>query len=125
MNLCFEIACNKYDISRKRNKLCFSIIILLFLQGLLGWYMVKSGLEEKPNSYDIPRVSQYRLTAHLGSALVLYCYSLWTGLSLLLPQHKVCKIWDLYLEYWFGAIVLDNICIWNREEAWQICPIQA
>ncbi|XP_075468421.1 heme A synthase COX15 isoform X2 [Ascaphus truei] len=58
-------------------------------QGLLGWYMVKSGLEEKPESYDIPRVSQYRLAAHLGSALVLYCASLWTGLSLLLPKHKL------------------------------------
>lgn len=51
--------------------------------------MVKSGLEEKPDSYDIPRVSQYRLAAHLGSALILYSASLWTGLSLLLPQHKV------------------------------------
>uniref|UniRef100_H2ZSQ9 Cytochrome c oxidase assembly homolog COX15 n=1 Tax=Latimeria chalumnae TaxID=7897 RepID=H2ZSQ9_LATCH len=58
-------------------------------QGLLGWYMVKSGLEEKPDSHDIPRVSQYRLAAHLGSALVLYCASLWSGLSLLLPPHKV------------------------------------
>ncbi|XP_075072062.1 heme A synthase COX15 isoform X2 [Mixophyes fleayi] len=58
-------------------------------QGLLGWYMVKSGLEEKPDSYDVPRVSQYRLAAHLGSALVLYCASLWTGLSLLLPKHKL------------------------------------
>ncbi|NWW43603.1 COX15 protein, partial [Pedionomus torquatus] len=62
---------------------------LVCFQGLLGWYMVKSGLEEKPDSYDIPRVSQYRLAAHLGSALVLYSASLWTGLSLLLPRHKV------------------------------------
>lgn len=50
---------------------------------------MKSGLEEKPDSYDIPRVSQYRLAAHLGSALVLYSASLWTGLSLLLPRHEV------------------------------------
>ncbi|XP_072196195.1 heme A synthase COX15 isoform X2 [Excalfactoria chinensis] len=57
--------------------------------GLLGWYMVKSGLEEKPDSYDIPRVSQYRLAAHLGSALVLYSASLWMGLSLLLPRHQL------------------------------------
>ncbi|XP_060624169.2 heme A synthase COX15 [Anolis sagrei] len=64
---------------------------LVCFQGLLGWYMVKSGLEEKPDSHDIPRVSQYRLAAHLGSALVLYCYSLWTGLSLLLPQHKLTE----------------------------------
>lgn len=58
-------------------------------QGLLGWYMVKSGLEEKPDSHDIPRVSQYRLSAHLGSALLLYSASLWTGLTMLLPAQKV------------------------------------
>lgn len=63
----------------------------VFFQGLLGWYMVKSGLEEKPESHDIPRVSQYRLSAHLGSALLLYCASLWTGLTLLLPAHKVAE----------------------------------
>ncbi|CAJ1067619.1 cytochrome c oxidase assembly protein COX15 homolog [Xyrichtys novacula] len=63
----------------------------VFFQGLLGWYMVKSGLEEKPESYDIPRVSQYRLSAHLGSALLLYCASLWTGLTLLLPVHKMAE----------------------------------
>lgn len=58
-------------------------------QGLLGWYMVKSGLEEKPESHDVPRVSQYRLSAHLGTALLLYCASLWTGLTLMLPVNKV------------------------------------
>lgn len=58
-------------------------------QGLLGWYMVKSGLEEKPESYDVPRVSQYRLAAHLGSALLLYAASLWTGLTLLLPANRM------------------------------------
>ncbi|XP_027717170.1 cytochrome c oxidase assembly protein COX15 homolog isoform X2 [Vombatus ursinus] len=62
---------------------------LVCFQGLLGWYMVKSGLEEKPDSHDIPRVSQYRLAAHLASALVLYCASLWTALSLLLPRDKL------------------------------------
>lgn len=60
-------------------------------QGLLGWYMVKSGLEEKPESYDIPRVSQYRLSAHLGSALLLYCASLWTGLTLLRTPQKMVE----------------------------------
>ncbi|KAK2921895.1 cytochrome c oxidase assembly protein COX15 homolog isoform X1 [Channa argus] len=63
----------------------------VFFQGLLGWYMVKSGLEEKPESYDIPRVSQYRLSAHLGSALLLYCASLWIGLTLLLPTNKLAE----------------------------------
>uniref|UniRef100_G3NWT9 Cytochrome c oxidase assembly homolog 15 (yeast) n=1 Tax=Gasterosteus aculeatus TaxID=69293 RepID=G3NWT9_GASAC len=63
----------------------------VFFQGLLGWYMVKSGLEDKPESHDIPRVSQYRLSAHLGSALLLYCASLWTGLTMLLPAHKLAE----------------------------------
>uniref|UniRef100_A0A1A8F9H6 COX15 homolog, cytochrome c oxidase assembly protein n=1 Tax=Nothobranchius korthausae TaxID=1143690 RepID=A0A1A8F9H6_9TELE len=63
----------------------------VFFQGLLGWYMVKSGLEDKPESHDVPRVSQYRLTAHLGSALLLYVASLWTGLTLLPPAHKMVE----------------------------------
>ena len=60
---------------------------LLLFQGLLGWYMVKSGLDPKnfegPN--DIPRVSQYRLAAHLSSAMVLYSFLLWNSLSILIP----------------------------------------
>jgi len=47
------------------------------LQGLLGWYMVKSGLVENPH------VSQYRLTAHLGLALLIYAYLLWLLYDLL------------------------------------------
>ncbi|CAL1578017.1 unnamed protein product [Knipowitschia caucasica] len=69
----------------------------VFFQGLLGWYMVKSGLEEKPESHDIPRVSQYRLSAHLGSALLLYCASLWTGLTLLQSPQKIVETKNLML----------------------------
>lgn len=69
----------------------------VFFQGLLGWYMVKSGLEEKPESHDIPRVSQYRLCAHLGSALLLYCASLWTGLTLLHAPQKMVETKHLML----------------------------
>ncbi|MFA9420930.1 MAG: COX15/CtaA family protein [Gammaproteobacteria bacterium] len=46
------------------------------LQGLLGWYMVKSGLVNNPH------VSQYRLTAHLLSAILIYGFILWTILDL-------------------------------------------
>ncbi|XP_075921030.1 heme A synthase COX15-like [Petromyzon marinus] len=58
---------------------------LVCCQGLLGWYMVKSGLHEVEGASHVPRVSQYRLAAHLGTALILYSASLWNGLSLLLP----------------------------------------
>lgn len=59
---------------------------LIGFQGFLGWYMVKSGLVEKP---DIPRVSQYRLASHLGSALLLFTLFLWNGLSHVLPPSEV------------------------------------
>jgi cytochrome c oxidase assembly protein subunit 15 len=45
-------------------------------QGALGWYMVESGLANRI------AVSQYRLTAHLVLALVIYAATLWTALGL-------------------------------------------
>jgi cytochrome c oxidase assembly protein subunit 15 len=53
-----------------------TMFVLGGLQGLLGWYMVKSGLVDKPH------VSQYRLTAHLAMALAIYAYMLWVALGL-------------------------------------------
>ena len=58
---------------------------LLGFQGLLGWYMVKSGLEEKQEFQREPRVSHYRLAAHLGTAFVFYSLLLWSSLTHLLP----------------------------------------
>ncbi len=55
-------------------------LIIMFvlggLQGVLGWYMVKSGL------VDQPHVSPYRLTAHLLTAFILYGYIFWQALAL-------------------------------------------
>ncbi len=64
-------------------KLC-GIAGLIGFQGFLGWWMVKSGLKDDlfaPGSH--PRVSQYRLTAHLGTAFICYSAMLWNGLSIL------------------------------------------
>lgn len=55
-------------------------------QGLIGWWMVKSGLEEPESEYAEPRVSPYRLAAHLTSAFVIYCGLLWTALSVVMPE---------------------------------------
>jgi cytochrome c oxidase assembly protein subunit 15 len=52
------------------------LLVLGGLQGLLGWYMVASGLVDRPS------VSHYRLAAHLGLALILYVAVLWTALGL-------------------------------------------
>lgn len=47
------------------------LFVLGGLQGAVGWYMVKSGLTERTD------VSQYRLAAHFGLALVILGYTLW------------------------------------------------
>jgi len=52
------------------------------VQGLIGWWMVKSGLEEPTGKSDQPRVSQYRLATHLGAAFTLYSGMLWTAMDL-------------------------------------------
>ncbi len=52
------------------------IFLLGGLQGAMGWYMVASGL------VDRPEVSQYRLVAHLGLAVLIYALLFWQGLRL-------------------------------------------
>lgn len=78
-----------YFVSRRKVSANMSLRLLgisglIGFQGFLGWYMVKSGLKDDlfaPGSH--PRVSQYRLTAHLGAAFVCYTAMLWNGLSIL------------------------------------------
>jgi cytochrome c oxidase assembly protein subunit 15 len=57
-----------------------AMFLLGGLQGALGWFMVASGL------VDDPDVSHYRLTAHLGAALVILAYMLWVALDLWSPE---------------------------------------
>jgi len=56
-----------------------AVPLLVAANGVLGWFMVASGL------VDLPRVSPYRLTAHLGLAIAIYGYVLWLALNLLAP----------------------------------------
>ena len=63
----------------------FILFLLGGLQGLLGWYMVQSGL------IDQPRVSPYRLTAHLMLALLILGYMLWIVFDLLSPDNRSVK----------------------------------
>ncbi len=58
------------------------IFILGGLQGAMGWYMVKSGL------VDDPRVSHYRLTAHLSLAFLIFVAMFWVALGLLAERAR-------------------------------------
>jgi cytochrome c oxidase assembly protein subunit 15 len=102
-------------ITKKFKKEMINPLIILFLlgaaQGLIGWIMVKSGLNDE-NLY----VSHIRLAIHFISALGLLCYTLWFALLLLVPdEEKVVKpglkkftVWILILlivQLVFGAFM--------------------
>ena len=80
------------------------MFVLGGMQGLLGWYMVKSGL------VDVPHVSQYRLTAHLVAAFIIYAYMFWVAMSLLFPAPS-----DAQRHPWYGKtlglLVLVSITV--------------
>lgn len=60
---------------------------LIGFQGFLGWWMVKSGLKDDLlEQGKHPRVSQYRLAAHLGTAFVAYLAMFWNGIRILQEQ---------------------------------------
>jgi cytochrome c oxidase assembly protein subunit 15 len=51
------------------------VVVLIGLQGALGWAMVASGLDERPD------VSHYLLTAHLGLAVLIFGALLWLAFT--------------------------------------------
>ncbi len=66
----------RHRIDRPLKLKLLAIFLLGGLQGAMGWYMVKSGL------IDNPRVSQYRLTAHLSIAFLIFTAMFWVALGL-------------------------------------------
>jgi cytochrome c oxidase assembly protein subunit 15 len=78
-----------YFVSRRKVSPRFAMGLagvggLIGFQGFLGWWMVKSGLAGELEAQDgVPRVSQYRLAAHLGTAFAVYTIMLLMGLSVL------------------------------------------
>lgn len=66
-------------VDRKLLVKLLGILALGGCQGLLGWYMVKSGLENEPH------VSHYRLAAHLITAFITFGFTFWVALDLIYP----------------------------------------
>ena len=60
----------------------FFIFILIMIQGLIGWYMVKSGL-----TYNVS-VSHYRLAFHLFTAFIIFSSLLWIFMNHRTKQNK-------------------------------------
>ena len=80
----------------------WAIFVLGAAQGVLGWYMVKSGL------VDDPKVSPVRLSAHLGLALVIFAAELWLALQLVSPRVSPFEKLPLALPYLIVLMALSG-----------------
>ncbi len=83
----FAIGFIYFLITKKINKKMWTPFALLFfmgaMQAIIGWWMVYSGLQEKP------AVSHYRLATHLMSAFTLFAFTFWFALQLTFPKDEV------------------------------------
>jgi heme a synthase len=78
---------------------------LIGFQGFLGWWMVQSGLkkEELRAQDGVPRVNQYYLAAHLGTAFGVYTIMVLLGLSVL-KKNKFVRIDSLARKKWVESL---------------------
>ena len=78
-----------FVVQKRFKKEMIRPMIILFLlgalQGLVGWIMVQSGLENSELLY----VSHYKLAIHFVLALGLLCYTLWFTLDLVVPKEQI------------------------------------
>jgi cytochrome c oxidase assembly protein subunit 15 len=83
------------------------LVSLGAFQGVLGWFMVKSGLNKDPY------VSHYRLAAHLISAFTVFGFTFWYALDLLYPKAKSDNEIPKNLKRWanvmFAFVVIQII----------------
>ena len=92
------------------------LLILGGFQGVIGWWMVTSGLVHEPS------VSQYRLATHLSMALLIFALLIWTGLNLrdgkaALPKgHTAGTIFLIVVTIIAGAFVagMDAGLLYNE-----------
>jgi len=91
MGLVFMIPFIYFLIKKKIDKDMIKPMIVLFLlgalQGLIGWIMVMSGLNEE-NLY----VSHIRLAVHFISALILLCYTLWFAMKISVSKDQILQV---------------------------------
>lgn len=73
----------KKKLNPSLNKKLIVSFILGGMQGLMGWYMVKSGLVDRPD------VSHFRLAAHLGLAFLIIGYIFWIIFTLVKKEVKL------------------------------------
>ena len=87
IGLFFLIPLIFFYLSKKINKdyikICFFIFCLIIFQGIIGWYMVQSGLVN-----DVT-VSHYRLSIHLSTAMVIISLIYWLVINIKFKKKKI------------------------------------
>ena len=81
------------------------LVLLVGAQGLMGWYMVKSGLVNNPE------VSHYRLAAHLGLAFSVFGLGWWMLQDLNPGDPEEPKEGGLGRLRLFACILLGLLCL--------------
>ncbi|MDA9639836.1 COX15/CtaA family protein, partial [SAR116 cluster bacterium] len=94
----------------------FLLLVLGGSQGVIGWWMVKSGLSADAT------VSQYRLATHLGMALLIFSLLIWTALDIRHGRagwprgHAAATLFIVALTILAGALVagMDAGLLYNH-----------
>jgi heme a synthase len=79
----------------------YTIFFLVCLQGLIGWYMVSSGLIENND------VSHFRLSLHLSLALFILSLIFWFILDIFKIKKNQIRISNLFLFFILILIILQ------------------
>lgn len=107
----FAVGFVYFLVKKKISKEMWPAFVLLFfmgaMQAVIGWWMVYSGLQQKP------AVSHYRLATHLMSAFTLFAFTFWFALRLIYPKNEVVETEGKQLRGWavifFVALVFQII----------------
>jgi len=93
------------DIPRRLIWRCAVMLGLGALQGLVGWWMVSSGLSERVS------VAPERLMTHLGLALALFVVLIWTGLDAWSgsPRVEERSSWRGWALAFLGAVFFQSL----------------
>ncbi len=105
LGVVFAIPFIYFLIKKYFNREMIIPLVILFIlggmQGLIGWIMVASGLNDT-NLY----VNHIKLAIHFISALALLCYTLWFALKLLIPERQIIRDKSLHNFLLFSIMLL-------------------
>ena len=107
LGLVFIIPFIYFLVKKKLNKKLISQSLVLFslgaMQGAIGWWMVKSGLVDRPD------VSHFRLAIHLITAFLTCAFAFWVALPLIYTEKREGDNKLLKLTSWLFILVIIQI----------------